>query len=166
MQHAKIKHSHRVNSLAPRRVAVMLNTTLHSTEHLMCLQSASNLLSGLRYQGSDNNLYQRNLEAQALLAQQQAMGLGLQGLSSQSALDLLQVHSCCSQCLHCSTLCSMPLHNSMIDRPCVDHACEPQLGSYIPHTALHHTVLPISMCCLQLMAGTGRHQVHLRTTLS
>lgn len=54
------------------------------------MQSANNLLGGLRYQGSDNNLYQRNLEAQALLAQQQALGLGLQGLSSQSALDLLQ----------------------------------------------------------------------------
>lgn len=54
-------------------------------------QSANNLLSGLGYnQGSDGNLYQRNLEAQALLAQQQALGMGLQGLSSQSALDLLQ----------------------------------------------------------------------------
>ena len=55
------------------------------------LQSANNLLN--RYRGSDTNLYQRNLESQALMAQQQALGLGLQGLSSQSALDLLQV--CC-----------------------------------------------------------------------
>ncbi len=56
------------------------------------LQSANNLLN--RYRGSDTNLYQRNLEAQALMAQQQALGLGLQGLSSQSALDLLQVCCC------------------------------------------------------------------------
>ena len=55
----------------------------------MHMQSANNLLN--RYRGSDSNLYQRNLEAQALLAQQQAMGLGIQGLSSQTALDLLQV---------------------------------------------------------------------------
>lgn len=62
-----------------------------------CVQSANNLLSGLGYnQGSDGNLYQRNLEAQALLAQQQALGMGLQGLSSQSALDLLQVLSACA----------------------------------------------------------------------
>ena len=53
------------------------------------LQSANNLLN--RYRGSDSNLYQRNLEAQALLAQQQALGMGIQGLSSQTALDLLQV---------------------------------------------------------------------------
>ncbi len=56
------------------------------------LQSANNLLN--RYRGSDTNLYQRNLESQALMAQQQALGLGLQGLSSQSALDLLQVCCC------------------------------------------------------------------------
>ena len=55
------------------------------------LQSASNLLN--RYRASDTNLYQRNLEAQALLAQQQALGMGVQGLSSQSALELLQVGS-------------------------------------------------------------------------
>ena len=55
----------------------------------MYLQSASNLLN--RYRGSDTNLYQRNLEAQALMAQQQALGMGIQGLSSQTALDLLQV---------------------------------------------------------------------------
>lgn len=53
------------------------------------MQSASNLLN--RYQGSDTNLYQGNLEAQALMAQQQALGMGIQGLSSQTALDLLQV---------------------------------------------------------------------------
>lgn len=53
------------------------------------VQSASNLLN--RYQGSDTNLYQRNLEAQALMAQQQALGMGIHGLSSQTALDLLQV---------------------------------------------------------------------------
>ncbi|KAL3140281.1 hypothetical protein ABBQ38_004549 [Trebouxia sp. C0009 RCD-2024] len=51
-------------------------------------QSASNLLN--RFRGSDSNLYQRNLEAQALLAHQQALGLGIHGLSSQTALDLLQ----------------------------------------------------------------------------
>ena len=55
------------------------------------LQSASNLLN--RFRGSDSNLYQRNLEAQAMLAQQQALGLGIHGLSSQTALDLLQVCS-------------------------------------------------------------------------
>lgn len=53
------------------------------------VQSASNLLN--RYQGSDTNLYQRNLEAQALMAQQQALGMGIHGFSSQTALDLLQV---------------------------------------------------------------------------
>lgn len=57
--------------------------------HCVFLQSASNLLN--RFRGSDSNLYQRNLEAQALLAQQQALGLGIHGLSSQTALDLLQV---------------------------------------------------------------------------
>ncbi len=58
------------------------------TSVLACSQSANNLLN--RYRGSDTNLYQRNLEAQALMAQQQALGMGLQGLSSQTALDLLQ----------------------------------------------------------------------------
>lgn len=81
------------------RKDVYLITYVLRLMHTCCLQSASNLLSGLGYQGSDNNLFQRNLEAQALLAQQQALGLGLQGLSSQSALDLLQVwlqHMCLS----------------------------------------------------------------------
>lgn len=82
----------------------MASSILTACENFTDLQSASNLLSGLRYQGSDNNLYQRNLEAQALLAQQQAMGLGLQGLSSQSALDLLQVQFSSSRYLQCITL--------------------------------------------------------------
>ncbi|KAA6426657.1 MAG: meiosis protein [Trebouxia sp. A1-2] len=63
-------------------------TGLGSNGSLSQSQSANNLLN--RYRGSDTNLYQRNLESQALMAQQQALGLGLQGLSSQSALDLLQ----------------------------------------------------------------------------
>ena len=70
------------------------------------VQSASNLLN--RYRGSDTNLYQRNLEAQALMAQQQALGMGIQGFSSQTALDLLQVSlynpsSCIKSMCHCLT---------------------------------------------------------------
>lgn len=80
------------------------------TLHHARVQSTSNLLN--RYRGSDTNLYQRNLEAQALMAQQQALGMGIQGLSSQSALDLLQVSlydpSTCNECVrqrHTSELC-------------------------------------------------------------
>ena len=65
--------------------------TIISSLTSVAVQSGNNLLN--RFRNSDTNLYQRNLEAQALLAQQQALGLGIQGLSSQTALDLLQVSS-------------------------------------------------------------------------
>ena len=80
----------------------------------MLVQSASNLLN--RYRGSDTNLYQRNLEAQALMAQQQALGMGIQGLSSQTALDLLQVglDTCCQPVTAASLT---------VTSHCVQHCC-------------------------------------------
>lgn len=80
-----VQHSSSCCSVCMCRVLVQTQLMLHC----VFLQSASNLLN--RFRGSDSNLYQRNLEAQALLAQQQALGLGIHGLSSQTALDLLQV---------------------------------------------------------------------------
>ena len=103
----------------------------------VCVQSANNLLN--RYQGSDTNLYQRNLEAQALLAQQQVLGMGIQGLSSQTALDLLQVSctTCCGwQCVCCCWLsgCHYAVSWFCVLCSCCTETC-------IPNAALHRSRL-------------------------
>ena len=111
----------------------------HDLWFCVWLQSANNLLS--RYRGSDSNLYQRNLEAQALLAQQQALGLGLQGLSSQTALDLLQA-SCC--------FCQL-LYYPVLPKTMFMAVAETQLHLLLtPSCTCYHLSLGLTLQCLLL----------------